>query len=70
MPDKSDIATGKRLKELRKKAGFTQKSLSKKSSVHENTIARLERGLHTVSTPTAKSLAKALDVDISQILGS
>lgn len=69
MTDKSDVATGKRIKDLRKKMGLTQKALAKKSGVHENTIARLERGRHTISTPTAKSLSKALDVDVSQILG-
>ena len=70
MPDKSDAATGKRIKDLRKKMGLTQKALAKKSGVHENTIARLEQGRHTISTPTVKSLAKALSVDVNQILGS
>lgn len=68
MPDKSDIATGKRLRKLRKDAGLTQKGLYKKSGVSETTIARLERGEHTISTPTVKKLAKALDVEPGAIL--
>jgi len=69
MPDKSDTEVGKRLRKLRKDADLTQTGLSKKSGVTETTIARLERGEHTISTPTVKKLAKALGVSTSTILG-
>lgn len=69
MPNKSDIEVGKRLRKLRKAKNFTQAGLSKKSGVTETTIARLERGEHTISTPTVKKLAKALGVQTNDIIG-
>lgn len=70
MTDKSNLATGKRIIVLRKKRGLTQASLAKKARLPANTIARLERGEHTISTPTLKKLAKVFKVDISDILVS
>ena len=69
MSDKSDIATGKRIYNLRKKLDLTQEELGKLSDVAPNTIARLERGKHTISTMTARKLAKALGVEPGAILG-
>ena len=69
MPNKADIATGKRIKELRIELHLTQNELAEASGIHENTIARLERGMHTISTQTARKLAKALGVDPGAILG-
>lgn len=69
MPNNTDKVVGKRIRRLRLDADLTQKGLSEKSDVDANTIARLERGEHTATTPTLKSLAKALGVKISDILG-
>lgn len=69
MPDKSDTEVGKRLRKLRTAKALTQAGLAKKSGVTETTIARLERGEHTISTPTVKKLAKALGIQTNEILG-
>jgi transcriptional regulator with XRE-family HTH domain len=69
MPDNPDIAVGNRIRRLRLDAKLTQKSLAEKVDVDSNTIARLERGSHTASTPTLQKLAKALNVKVSDILG-
>ena len=69
MPDDNDKETGKRLKQLRTEAGFTQSGLSAESGVDANTIARLERGEHTPTNPTLRKLAAALGVKVSDILG-
>ena len=60
---------GKRLRQFRKDAELTQASLSDKSGVPANTIARLERGDHQISQDTMEKLAKALKTTASAILG-
>mgnify|MGYP001575324534 CR=1 FL=1 len=69
MIDKKSKEIGKRLRQLRKDAELTQASLSGKSGVPANTIARLERGEHRISQDTMEKLAKALNTTASAILG-
>ena len=69
MADKKSKEIGKRLRQLRKDAELTQASLSEKSGVPANTIARLERGEHRMSEDTMEKLAKALKTTASAILG-
>lgn len=69
MSDNNDKVVGERIRRLRLDANLTQGSLAEIAGVKSNTIARLERGLHTASMPTLKSLAKALNVKVSDILG-
>lgn len=69
MPDNADKVVGRRIRHLRLEASLTQKSLAEKVGVEPNTIARLERGEHTASSPTLQKLAKALNVKVSDILG-
>lgn len=69
MIDKKSKEIGKRLRQLRKDAELTQASLSEKSGVPANTIARLERGEHRMSEDTMEKLAKALKTTASAILG-
>jgi len=69
MIDKKSKEIGKRLRQLRKDAELTQASLSDKSGVPANTIARLERGEHRISQDTMEKLAKALKTTASAILG-
>jgi transcriptional regulator with XRE-family HTH domain len=69
MIDKKSKEIGKRLRQLRKDAELTQASLSDKSGVPANTIARLERGEHRISQDTMEKLAKALRTTASAILG-
>lgn len=65
--DKIKIA--KRIKQYRIKSGLTQAALGEKAKVDRNTIARLERGKHQPSLPTAKKLAEAFGVTVTDILG-
>ena len=50
---------GERLRELRKKAGWTQMELAERADVHNVSIAKWETGAHN---PSAKSEAKVLAV--------
>ena len=68
MPDKSNKETGKKIRKFRKALGLSQVALEDKSGVPSNTIARLERGEHTASTPVLRKLAKALGVTVNDLL--
>ena len=54
-------------KHARINAGLTQKELSKKSSVHWNTIAKIERGIQEPKSETIEKLAKVLGLKSSDI---
>ncbi len=68
MTDKADIQTGKKIRKYRKSLGLSQAGLEEMSGVPWNTIARLERGEHTASTPVLRKLAKALGVTVDDLL--
>jgi transcriptional regulator with XRE-family HTH domain len=68
MPDKSDKHTGKKIRKYRNLLGLSQVALEDKSGVPSNTIARLERGEHTASTPVLRKLARALGVTVDDLL--
>lgn len=69
MTDQSDKQIGKRIRRYRKDAGLTQVTLEQKAGVPANTIARLERGEHTATTPVLRKLASALDVTLNDLAG-
>ena len=54
-------------KEARLKKGMTQVEVAKKTGLHPNTYAKLERGPQKPEFPTVKKLAKALDLNIDDI---
>jgi transcriptional regulator with XRE-family HTH domain len=60
--------TGKRVRSFREDAGLTQAALHEKANVPTNTIARLERGEHTATTPTLKKIASALGVTLNDLV--
>lgn len=57
------VRLGRAVKELRKRAGFTQQELADKVGLHRTSVARLEAGRHDVAASTLPALAKALGVD-------
>ena len=60
----------KRLKECRKKKGWTQQKLAEKTSLSFNTITKIEQGIG--DSPTLKTLIKladALDVGLDELVG-
>jgi transcriptional regulator with XRE-family HTH domain len=60
---------GKRIKELRLKAGFTQAEIAKKAKLNINYFAVIERGEVTTSSEKLKKISDALGVDVSKITG-
>jgi transcriptional regulator with XRE-family HTH domain len=60
---------GEAIKHLRKRRGWTQPQLARKSKIAEVTIARLECGMRTnLRVSTLKQLAKALKVPAAKLL--
>jgi transcriptional regulator with XRE-family HTH domain len=59
------METGKLIKELRIKKGFTQEDLADKTEVSARTIQRIENGEVDPRAYTLQMIAKALDVDFS-----
>lgn len=58
-----------RLKELRKKAGYTQDELAELLEVTKLTIFNWENGKHEIKADKIKTLCKTLDVDAPYLLG-
>lgn len=59
---------GKRIKEVRKKRGFTQEYIAERLDVSCQHISDIERGLNGMSVPTLMVLCKILDIDADYIL--
>lgn len=57
-----------RLQELRKRRVMSIADLSEESGVHRNTIHRIEQG-KPAYTSTIRKLAKALDVEPTELVG-
>jgi transcriptional regulator with XRE-family HTH domain len=58
----SNKSAAKLVKDARVSKGLTQTELAKKTSVHSNTIAKIEQGIQQPSYPTIKKLSKVLDI--------
>lgn len=58
---------GKRLKELRKKKGFTQEQLAEKINLFPKQIGNIETGNCFTTIVNLKKIADVLDVEISDL---
>lgn len=58
---------GERIKILRKAKGLTQEELGEKAELSYKFIGEIERGQTNPSLDTLSALAKALDINISQL---
>jgi len=60
----------KRLKELRKKAGWSQQKLAEKAGLSYNTITKIEQGAATKPTiQTMIKMADAFKISIDELVG-
>lgn len=59
---------GSRIKEFRRKRGFTQEELAEKANIHPTFIARIERGNRNCSIETLQIIASALNVPVTELL--
>jgi transcriptional regulator with XRE-family HTH domain len=63
------VYVGDKLREVRTSRLLTQSELSEKSGVNTTTIVRIERNQVEPHFRTIRKLAKALDVDPTELLG-
>lgn len=66
---KSDEIFGQVLKTLRKKQKLSQEKLAFQSNLDRTYISMLERGVHQPTLNSLLSLAKALDMKASELVG-
>lgn len=60
----------KRLKELRKKAGWSQQKLAEKAGLSYNTITKIEQGVAIMPTiQTIVKIADALGISLDELMG-
>jgi transcriptional regulator with XRE-family HTH domain len=60
----------KRLKELRRRAGWSQQKLAEKAGLSYNTITKIEQGAATMPTiQTIVKIADAFKISIDELLG-
>jgi transcriptional regulator with XRE-family HTH domain len=62
----ADSTFGRRLRELREKAGLSRYALAKVSGVTAQALANLENGSSVPTWPTVLKLARALDVSVEE----
>ena len=60
---------GKRIQELRKKAGFTQATLAQAMGIPEPTLKNWEQGRRTPRIVVAVELARVLGVGVEELIG-
>jgi transcriptional regulator with XRE-family HTH domain len=70
VPLETDIRVrfGRRLRELRKERGLSQEELAFRAGLHRTYVSSAERGERNVSLINIKRLAKALGVDMCDLL--
>jgi transcriptional regulator with XRE-family HTH domain len=63
------VYIGEKLREIRTRRLLTQDELAEKASVSQSTIANIERNNAEPQFRTIRKLAKALDIDPTELLG-
>lgn len=59
---------GNNVKKLRQNIGWSQKDLSSKSGLHRTYIGSIEKGGRNVSLINIERIAKALDIEMKELL--
>ena len=63
------ISTGKRIAELRKEQGLTQKELAQRLHITDGAVSKWERGINFPDISIMESLAKILNTSVIELLG-
>lgn len=61
------IEFGKTLSRIRKEKGLTQEELAFKSDLEYSQISRIERGIINTSISQVYKIAKALDIEVTEL---
>lgn len=60
---------GMDIKDARKRAGFTQMQLSEATRIDQASISRMENGKQGITLEYLKRIAKALGVNLGELVG-
>jgi transcriptional regulator with XRE-family HTH domain len=65
-----DLASvlGDRIRELRRKKGFSQESFADHCGLHRTYMGGIERGEHNLTIQTALTIATGLEITLSKLL--
>lgn len=63
------METGKRIQQMRKDCGWTQKELAERLCVTDKSVSKWERGLNYPDMALLEPLAKTLDTTVVELLG-
>jgi transcriptional regulator with XRE-family HTH domain len=59
---------GDRIRELRRKKGFSQESFADHCGLHRTYMGGIERGEHNLTIQTALTIARGLGISLSKLL--
>ena len=59
---------GKRVRELRRKQGFSQESFADHCGLHRTYMGGIERGEHNLTIQTALTISRGLGISVSKLL--
>jgi transcriptional regulator with XRE-family HTH domain len=62
------VVLGNRIRELRRKKGFSQESFADHCGLHRTYMGGIERGEHNLTIQTALTIARGLGITVSQLL--
>jgi transcriptional regulator with XRE-family HTH domain len=62
------VVLGKRIRELRSKSGFSQESFADYCGLHRTYMGGIERGEHNLTIETLMTVAKGLEIAMSDLL--
>ena len=61
-------ALGNRIRELRRKKGFSQEAFADHCGLHRTYMGGIERGEHNLTIQTALTIARGLGISLSKLL--
>jgi len=62
------VVLGNRIRELRRKKGFSQESFADHCGLHRTYMGGIERGEHNLTIQTALTIARGLGITVSKLL--
>jgi XRE family transcriptional regulator, regulator of sulfur utilization len=68
--DRINILVGNRVRELRKKKGWSQEELAFEAGVHYTFVGKVERGESNLSLESVVKMTRALSVSLEEFFGT
>ena len=62
------VVLGNRIRDLRRKRGFSQESFADHCGLHRTYMGGIERGEHNLTIQTALTIARGLGITVSSLL--